>query len=139
MSYTYGSYITNAEYATATGRSSSEATAARIKRASQLFDVRVGETDITELTTTTRQDDAIKEWVSWMIVYLVDHNDAPEVVRSFKLGRYSQDVGKMQGPNFDSLFFSDTILKKSGLINRKIHYKAGAYWNSVEQSDFTDV
>ena len=128
------SYITAAEYNSITERPAAEATAARRKRASQLLDARVGnyapdgstgwKLDLSELTK--HQEDAVKDWVAWMVVYLYDNQGQPPfTVGHLSLGRFSVSAQQGQAGRVlpDEMSFADAILASSGLVRRGVQVK----------------
>lgn len=121
-------YITAQEYSDYTGRDSSEATSARIKRASRLLDVRIGyypDRDDFKLTVSdlkAYQQDAVKTWVAFMIEALVINDDSVQVNEAVSLGRFS--VEARDGDDTiaipDQVKYADMQLKDAGLIRRAI-------------------
>ncbi len=124
-------YITSSEYNALTGRPAAEATAARIKRASQSLDARIGnhrimttgwKLEIDELPAD--QQAAVKEWTARMIAYLTENGDEAPSTDGVTLGKFS--LSKSAG-NSGSVMgipgemrFADNILVSTGLIKRKV-------------------
>jgi hypothetical protein len=121
-------YITSAEYVQITGRSSLEATDARLKRASMLLDSRIGNYLVSEagwkldLTTLpVHQVDAVKEWVAQMTAFLYENGDSAPTSASLSLGRFSvTEHGQKDRLLPESLGFADSVLVSSGVIKRGV-------------------
>lgn len=132
------SYITANTYASTTGRPSSEATEARLRRASMLLDARIGPGYAYDETTGRKLDlstislakaDAVTEWVAWMVAALHDNDDSPAVAESLMLGRF-----QIQTPSTgtrdvltipDSLRFADAALVATSVIRRSVRLARG--------------
>ncbi len=123
-------YITSSEYNDLTGGDAVDATDTRIKRASRLLDVRIGnykrETSGFKLDLDDVEDwqsDAVKDWVAWMVYTLVENNDSVGVNETVKLGRFSVTASKDDNELIpDSMKFADSMLKDSGLIKYGVKY-----------------
>lgn len=122
-------YITPEEYAEITGRDATEAIPGRIKMATQLLDARIGPRErdiITGLkldlaTLPVRQRDAVKAWCAEMIAYLVDNGDKAPTTETVTLGRFSvTEHGQKTSLVPEEMWFVDSILVSSDLINRKV-------------------
>ena len=121
-------YITAAEYAQITGRDSTEATDARLKRASMLLDARIGnylvnedgwKLDLTILPS--HQLNAVKEWMAQMVAFLYENSDTAPSSASVSLGRFSVTEHGQKGTLIpESLGFVDSLLVSSGLIRRGV-------------------
>ena len=122
-------YITPIDYGNLTGGDPADATEQRIKRASRLLDVRLGnrsrvdgwKVDIDSLADY--QSDAVKEWVAWMVFALVENSDSIEVNETVRLGRFSvtaRDTGNQLIP--DALKYADSMIKDSGLVKLGVRY-----------------
>ena len=124
-------YITATEYATITGRDSSEAPAVRRKRASLYLDARVGyyernddgyKLDLDGLTNY--QKSAAQEWVAWMVAFLTDNNDSAPSASSLSLGRFSvTEHGQRNQLVPEGMNLSDALLISSGLVNKAVALK----------------
>jgi hypothetical protein len=136
-------YLTASEYASLTGRSSTEATSIRINIACRLLDSRIGNygtyntgwkinnsssTWYVNFSTalTADQKEAIKLWIAGMITYLfLNDNNISSPAKNIKLGRFS--VGKTNASTSkllpDEMNQFDIILVSSGIINRGIGIK----------------
>src|SRR5690554_4123348 len=121
-------YITCEQYEQITGHDPYEATDARIKRSSRLLDARIGnhprgdwKLDMDSLESF--QQDAVKEWVSWMVFSLVENGDSVQVNETVRLGRFSA-TAREQADEYmpDELIYADQQLKDSGLIRRGVKY-----------------
>jgi len=134
-------YLTATEYENITGNDASEATEARLKRACLLLDARIGyyrhddvgsslleirdwKLDLDELADY--KSDSVKEWVAWMVAFLVLNNDQAPSAASVSLGRFSVTEHGQQGKIMpEQLGLADAMLDDSGLVNRrtKIRFK----------------
>ena len=123
-------YLTAEEYTEITGRAEAEATDARIKRACQLLDSRIGNYSV-DLTTglkldlddlTVAEKAAVQEWVARMIVYLYENNDYGPMSANVSLGRFSVSryANQQQGVLADEMMLADSVLVGSGLIRRRV-------------------
>jgi hypothetical protein len=124
-------YITLDEYNQITNRPITDATESRIRRASFLLDSRIGnyacaydgwKLDLDNSDSVTEhQAKIVKEWVAFMIAFLVDNNDSAPSRGSVKLGRFSAtEDGEASKVIPEALIYSDIILAGSGLIKRKV-------------------
>ena len=126
-------YITSTEYNAITGRLIGEATSARLLRASQLLDARIGvryaydETTGRKLDLTTlplHKTNAVKAWVAWMVAALAINADSPAVNESVTLGRFTlqaQNTGSRQPITLpDEVVWADEVLRDVSLINRSV-------------------
>jgi hypothetical protein len=113
-------YVDASEYATLTGRVSTEAALYRINMASRLLDARIqcdpmSESDIDDLTEA--QQYAVQLWVAWMIAFMVDNNDSVPDKTYIRLGRFEQRNNVGDSTRFAKLDFAERILINSGLCN----------------------
>ncbi len=122
-------YIDDSAYASTTGRDAAEATAGRLTRASRLLDQRVGcwarqtsgdytgwRLDYAGLDAY--QQEAVTEWVAWMVAYLYDNGDQVDVGgSSVQLGRFSlsRSVVKETGMP-GKMQFADAQLVDAGMV-----------------------
>lgn len=122
-------YITPEEYAEITNRDATEAIPGRIKIATQLLDARIGpwERDIITglkldvANLPAHQRDAVKAWCAEMIAYLADNGDKAPTTETITLGRFSvTEHGQKTSLVPEEMWFVDSILVSSGLINRKV-------------------
>lgn len=121
-------YITAAVYAGITGRDASEATEARLKQASLLLDTRIGyhtrqdsgwKLDMDELEGY--QENAVVQWVAYMVQYLYDHGDSAPSAASVRLGRFSvTQPAEGQGLMPDTLGFADAQLVAAGMVRTRV-------------------
>ncbi len=124
-------YIDPVDYGELTGRPMSEASVSRILRASLLLDARIGnyplnrsgwKLDVDSMPEKKRM--AVKDWVSQMVAFLRDNNDALPSASSISLGRFSvtSAADKSQKGQIlpESLLLSDAILVGEGLIRSKV-------------------
>lgn len=128
-------YITAAEYEAITERPQAEATDARIKRASQLLDARIGNYPFDAKTgfkldvdiLPKHQREAVKDWVAHMISFLYENGGvAPAALGALKLGRFSvsQHGGAQPGHVLpDEITYMDAILVSSGIVKRGVGSK----------------
>lgn len=123
------SYITASEYNSITERDQAEATNARIKRASLMLDARIGN-HIPDETTGLKLDvdklskhrqNAVKEWVAQMVMFLYDNGDVAPSAAHLSLGRFST-TSHGQGNQVlpVELNFADSILVSSGVVRRGV-------------------
>jgi|GEM_PF-2504815 len=120
-------YLTAAEYAQITGRDESEATTARLKRASLLLDSRIGyytRTDGWKLDLdglAVHEKSAVQEWVAQMVAFLTDNNDLAPSAASISLGRFSVTEHGQKGQLMpEELNLADAMLDAAGVINRNV-------------------
>lgn len=127
------SYITPAEYSEITGREPSQATEARLRRASSLLDSRIGVRYTYDETTGRKLDltaqtvaraEAVKSWVAWMVLALHDNDDSPAVNDSVTLGRFtvqSQSTGSRARVTLpDEVVWADEVLVDVGIVDLRV-------------------
>lgn len=143
------SYITAAEYAEITGREASQATEARLRRASMLLDARIGPGYTYDETTGRKLDrsalalakaDAVTEWTAWMVAALYDNADSPAVAESLMLGRFqvqTPSTGTREVLTIpDSLRFADAALVAASVIRRSVRLLRR---NDIDCDDFYSI
>lgn len=113
-------YIDASEYASLTGRDSSEAALYRLTISSRLLESRIqcgplSESDIDDLTELQQQ--AIQLWVAWMVAFMVDNNDSAPDKTYIRLGRFEQRNNVGDSTRFAKLELAERILINSGLCN----------------------
>ena len=128
------SYITATQYNTISGRDQSEATDARIERASLLLDARCGldrhadsddddkEFLIDKDDLNARQKKAVEQWTAWLVASLAKSNDSPQVVEDVRLGRFqvrAQD-GRQVRMVSDDMMYADQLLVSTGMVRRDV-------------------
>ena len=129
-------YITATEYATLTGNDASEATDNRITMASTLLDNRIGNYPINALGYKLTiadlhvvQSRAVKLWVSQMVSFLFDNDDAAPSAENMSLGRWSVS-GQTKQLLPQSVHYADILLTNSGLVKRGVRLSKGFYKES---------
>lgn len=124
------SYLEASEYEGYTGRDESEAEDYRINMASRLLDARIGnhryeedsefKLDIDGLPKY--QQEAVKNWVAWMVAGLEENNDSIESTDNLTLGRFSVSKNEDSTTMPDQLKYADQILKTTGVIKLGVKY-----------------
>ena len=129
-------YITSIEYTALTGNDAAEATDNRITMASTLLDNRIGNYPINALGYKLTiadlhviQSRAVKLWVSQLVSFLYDNDDATPDSDNVTLGRFS--VSKQSSQLMPrSMGYADTLLVNSGLIKRGVRLSKGYFKES---------
>ena len=129
MGQTANGYIEKADYASITGRSDTEATDPRIKRASRLLDSRIGvwtrktsgtyvgwKLDLSDFDAY--RSEAVTEWVAWVVAALFDSNDQMDPGgESVRLGKFQVNRSVVSKTGLPAkLQFADSQLVDANMV-----------------------
>ena len=114
-------YITSTEYTEYTERVGTEASTMRIAFASRMLDSRIqvyNMLDTDEMAELTEEQQyAVKNWVSWMVAWLVDNNNAQPNMTYIRMGRFEQRNNTGTITFYGQLRLPEQILQHAGLLN----------------------